>query len=150
MNFVRRMAMWKHYIFLFGGFYDPGIKSLCHFWLTWYRTLIYMSTANYLNDLWYFDTQEYHWYQVEMKENERKPSYVLYILRMGLSLKWKYVRPRSGFSFLSTTDGIVLHGGYCKEYSKGKRPIGVMLDDTWFLRYDIIIPIPIKILIFVE
>lgn len=22
-----RMAMWKHYIVLFGGFYDPGIKS---------------------------------------------------------------------------------------------------------------------------
>ena len=21
------MAMWKHYIVLFGGFYDPGIKS---------------------------------------------------------------------------------------------------------------------------
>jgi hypothetical protein len=26
-------------------------------------------------------------------------------------------------------------GGYCKEYIKGKRPIGVMLDDTWFLKY---------------
>lgn len=22
-----RMAMWKHYVVLFGGFYDPGIKS---------------------------------------------------------------------------------------------------------------------------
>lgn len=29
-----RMAMWKHYIVLFGGFYDPGIRT------------------NYLNDLW--------------------------------------------------------------------------------------------------
>lgn len=27
-----------------------------------------------------------------------------------------------------------LSGGYCKEYAKGKRPVGVMLDDTWFLR----------------
>jgi hypothetical protein len=26
-------------------------------------------------------------------------------------------------------------GGYCKEYAKGKRPIGIMLEDTWFLRY---------------
>ena len=26
-------------------------------------------------------------------------------------------------------------GGYCKEYTKGKRPIGVALDDTWLLRY---------------
>lgn len=24
---ICRMAMWKHYIVLFGGFYDPGIKS---------------------------------------------------------------------------------------------------------------------------
>ena len=25
-------------------------------------------------------------------------------------------------------------GGYCKEYTKGKRPIGIMLEDTWLLR----------------
>ncbi|KAG1871551.1 hypothetical protein F4604DRAFT_1681640 [Suillus subluteus] len=93
-----RMAMWKHYIVLFGGFYDPG-----------YRT-------QYLNDTWVFDTQEYKWRQIEFKDIDRKPS------------------ARSGFSFLSTPEGIVLHGGYCKEYSKGKRPIGVMLDDTWLLR----------------
>jgi hypothetical protein len=58
--------------------------------------------------------------------------------------------PRSGFSFLSTPDGIILYGkndisllynptyqsvgGYCKEYAKGKRPIGIMLEDTWLLR----------------
>ena len=30
--------------------------------------------ANYLNDLWYFDTQEYIWRQVELKEIERRPS----------------------------------------------------------------------------
>ncbi|KAI0779197.1 galactose oxidase [Irpex lacteus] len=93
-----RMAMWKHYVILFGGFYDPGFKT------------------NYLNDLWIFDTQEYKWKQIEFKTNERQPS------------------PRSGFSFLPTPDGILLHGGYCKEYHKGKRPIGVMLEDTWFLR----------------
>ncbi|KAI0685730.1 hypothetical protein BC835DRAFT_1408735 [Cytidiella melzeri] len=93
-----RMAVWKHYIILFGGFYDPGLRT------------------NYLNDLWIFDTQEYKWKQVEFKENERKPS------------------PRSGFSFLPTPEGILLHGGYCKEYQKGQRPIGVMLEDTWFLR----------------
>ncbi|KAF9644018.1 galactose oxidase [Thelephora ganbajun] len=93
-----RMAIWKHYIVLFGGFYDPGY------------------TTNYLNDLWLFDIQEYEWKQIVMKDNERKPS------------------PRSGFSFLPTPEGIILHGGYCKEYSKGKRPIGVMLDDTWFLK----------------
>ncbi|KAF9049842.1 hypothetical protein BJ165DRAFT_1341529 [Panaeolus papilionaceus] len=94
-----RMAVWKHLIVLFGGFYDPGI------------------TTRYLNDLWVFDTQEYKWTQIELKENESKPS------------------PRSGFSFLPCVDGIILHGGYCKEYAKGKRPIGVMLEDTWLLKY---------------
>ncbi|KAH9914485.1 galactose oxidase [Amylocystis lapponica] len=93
-----RMAMWKHYVILFGGFYDPGLRT------------------NYLNDLWLFDTQEYKWRPVEFKDAERKPS------------------PRSGFSFLPTAEGILLHGGYCKEYAKGHRPVGVMLDDTWFLR----------------
>ncbi|EMD32276.1 hypothetical protein CERSUDRAFT_58809 [Gelatoporia subvermispora B] len=97
-----RMAMWKHYVVLFGGFYDPGLRT------------------NYLNDLWLFDTQEYKWRQIELKDAERKPS--------------SDYRPRSGFSFLSTPDGILLHGGYCKEYVKGSRPVGVMLDDTWFLR----------------
>ncbi|KIJ63011.1 hypothetical protein HYDPIDRAFT_113512 [Hydnomerulius pinastri MD-312] len=93
-----RMAMWKHFIVLFGGFYDPGLRT------------------QYLNDTWLFDTQEYKWRQIEFKETDRKPS------------------PRSGFSFLPTPDGIVLHGGYCKEYAKGKRPVGVILDDTWFLK----------------
>ncbi|KAI6100109.1 galactose oxidase, partial [Pisolithus thermaeus] len=93
-----RMAMWKHYIVLFGGFYDPG-----------YRT-------QYLNDTWLFDTQEYKWKQIDFKESDRRPS------------------PRSGFSFLPNSEGIVLYGGYCKEYVKGKRPVGVILDDTWLLR----------------
>lgn len=97
-----RMAVWKHYIVLFGGFYDLGIAN-----------------TKYLNDLWIFDTQEYKWKQVEFKPMERMP------------------KPRSGFSFLPTPDGIIMHGGYCKEYSKGKRPIGVMLEDTWFLSLSI-------------
>ncbi|KIK70141.1 hypothetical protein GYMLUDRAFT_34611 [Collybiopsis luxurians FD-317 M1] len=93
-----RMAVWKHYLVLFGGFYDPGI------------------TTRYLDDLWVFDTLEYKWRQIEFRINETKPS------------------PRSGFSFLSTPEGILLHGGYCKEYSKGKRPVGIMLEDTWMLK----------------
>ncbi|KAJ7285850.1 galactose oxidase [Mycena rebaudengoi] len=93
-----RMAIWKHYIILFGGFYDPGI------------------TTRYLNDLWVFDLQEYKWQQMQFRDTDLKPS------------------PRSGFSFLSTPEGILLHGGYCKEYAKGKRPVGVMLEDTWFLK----------------
>jgi hypothetical protein len=53
------MALWKHYIVLFGGFYDPGIAT------------------RYMNDLWVFDTQEYKWQQIEYKDpNERRPSSV--------------------------------------------------------------------------
>lgn len=69
------MAVWKHHIVLFGGFYDPGIKSrsIC------YRRHGEFSSdfpllANYLNDLWLFDTQEYKWRQIEFKDMERKPS----------------------------------------------------------------------------
>ncbi|KAF8056543.1 galactose oxidase [Lyophyllum atratum] len=100
-----RMAVFKHYIVLFGGFYDPGI------------------TTRYLNDLWVFDTQEYKWRQIEMRETDPRPS------------------PRSGFSFLASPDGILLHGGYCKEYAKGKRPVGVMLEDTWFLNMSLTTPV---------
>ncbi|TEB35122.1 galactose oxidase, partial [Coprinellus micaceus] len=97
-----RMAIWKHFIVLFGGFYDPGI------------------TTRYHNDLWIFDTQEYVWRQVEFREGDSKPS------------------PRSGFSFLPTPEGVVLHGGYCKEYKKGQRPVGVMLEDTWVLKLTLV------------
>ncbi|KAF9510287.1 hypothetical protein BS47DRAFT_1409249 [Hydnum rufescens UP504] len=93
-----RMALWKHYVVLFGGFYDPGVRT------------------QYLNDLWVFDTQEYTWTQVVLRDTDRRPS------------------PRSGFSFIPSGDGIVLHGGYCKEYVKGKRVQGVALEDTWFLK----------------
>ncbi|KAF8528710.1 hypothetical protein JB92DRAFT_2696907 [Gautieria morchelliformis] len=94
-----RMALWKHFIVLFGGFYDPGIRT------------------NYLSDLWLFDTQEYTWRQVEFRDTDRKPS------------------PRSGFSFLPVPDEPFLSGGYCKEYVKGKRAIGIALQDTWFLKH---------------
>ena len=70
-----RMAVWKHYIVLFGGFYDPGYTStFCQLgWLlTFYLTF---GAANYLNDLWVFDMQEYKWKQIVMKDNERKPSW---------------------------------------------------------------------------
>ncbi|KAL7412220.1 hypothetical protein BDY24DRAFT_352931, partial [Mrakia frigida] len=58
-----RMAMWKQWIVLFGGFYDLGVRT------------------NYLDDLWVFDTQEYKWKQVEFPLNFQKPS-----ARSGFSL----------------------------------------------------------------
>ena len=53
-----RMALWKNYIVLFGGFIDPGY------------------TTKYLNDTWLFDTHTYKWRQVEFKDVDRKPSCV--------------------------------------------------------------------------
>lgn len=74
--------------------------------------------TNYLNDLWLFDTLEYKWQQFTVKDTERWPS------------------PRSGFSLLSTPEGIVLHGGYCKIYTTKTKSKGVALDDTFFLKLD--------------
>jgi len=71
--------------------------------------------TTYLGDLWLFDLSEYKWHEV--KQNElRKPA------------------ARSGFSLLSTPDGVVLHGGYCKRYVKGQRTQGIALEDTWILK----------------
>ena len=95
-----RMALWKHLIVLFGGFHDVGIRT------------------TYLSDLWIWDTVEYRWHEVVMRDVDRKPS------------------ARSGFSFLPCPEGIILHGGYCKEY-QGKQVKGVPLDDTWFLKMDV-------------
>lgn len=42
-----RMALWKHFIVMFGGFYDAGAET------------------KYLDDLWLFDTREYKWTRVD-------------------------------------------------------------------------------------
>ena len=42
-----RMALWKHLIVMFGGFYDAGAET------------------KYLDDLWLFDTREYKWIKVD-------------------------------------------------------------------------------------
>ncbi|KAN0063285.1 Kelch repeat-containing protein 3 [Thecaphora frezii] len=51
-----RMTFWKHYLVLFGGFIDTGVKT------------------QYLNDLWVFDTQNtFKW--TEIKQNDlRRPT----------------------------------------------------------------------------
>ncbi|EIW72802.1 hypothetical protein TREMEDRAFT_72882 [Tremella mesenterica DSM 1558] len=74
--------------------------------------------TNYLADLWLFDTEEYKWKQVDILDKDRTPG------------------PRSGFSFIPTPEGAILHGGYRKEYVKGTRPKGIPLEDTWLLRMD--------------
>lgn len=110
-------------------------------------------TAKYLNDTWIFDTQQYKWQQVDLKEADRKPSRVAITRFLSIcilitrlidlevaSLSYQprtvffyMVNYRSIFSYLQKSHYIFL-GGYCKEYAKGKRPIGIMLEDTWFLR----------------
>ncbi|KWU46103.1 galactose oxidase, partial [Rhodotorula sp. JG-1b] len=92
-----RMAVYKNFIFLFGGFQDTGIRT------------------TYLNDLWAWSLTDFRWHKVEFSELDRKPP------------------ARSGCSFLPTADGLVLHGGYTKNY-EGKRVTGVALSDTWLLK----------------
>ncbi|KZT33385.1 hypothetical protein SISSUDRAFT_1072364 [Sistotremastrum suecicum HHB10207 ss-3] len=77
--------------------------------------------TTYLQDLWLFDTQEYRWHQVTFPPTTRVPS--------------ERSRARSGFSFLPHPHGLILHGGYTKEYpsSSGTKGIGKALDDTYLL-----------------
>lgn len=58
-----RMAFWKHFLVLFGGFQDTGART------------------TYLGDLWLFDTSEYKWHEIKQINELRKPS-----SRSGFSL----------------------------------------------------------------
>lgn len=52
-----RMALWKHFIVMFGGFYDAGAET------------------KYLDDLWLFDTREYKWTKVDwLNDPNAKPT----------------------------------------------------------------------------
>jgi len=104
------MAMWKHYIVLFGGFIDPGFTSAGLNRISIHRSLRpCFFSAKYLNDTWIFDTQDYKWRQIEFKDVDRKPSCVT-IPSSLIQLTIVQHSPRSGFSFLPTQDGILLHG----------------------------------------
>ncbi|KAF9369383.1 hypothetical protein CPB97_003639, partial [Podila verticillata] len=93
-----RMTLWKHFLVMFGGFYDNYVDT------------------RYYDDLWVFDTLEYKWIKVELPEQMIKPA------------------ARSGFSFIPCNEGVIMYGGYCKEYIKGQRPKGVVHTDTWLLK----------------
>ncbi|CAO1626165.1 unnamed protein product [Sympodiomycopsis kandeliae] len=71
--------------------------------------------TTYLQDLWMFDTSQYKWFEIPQNDLKRPPA-------------------RSGQSLLSTPEGVVLYGGYCKRYVKGQRTQGVALEDAWFLK----------------
>ena len=51
-----RMVIWKHFIILFGGFYDQTNET------------------RYYDDLWVFDTSNSTWIKIEIGQNELKPS----------------------------------------------------------------------------
>ncbi|WFC97956.1 Kelch repeat-containing protein 3 [Malassezia yamatoensis] len=48
-----RMAVWKHFLVLFGGFIDTGVRT------------------SYLQDLWLFDTLNYKWHEVKQNDLRR-------------------------------------------------------------------------------
>ena len=102
------------------------LEALCRaFWRVrgpWYSKYVLVSArstivasaeppiAQYLNDLWLFDTQEYKWHQIEFGVNDRKPSYVQTVPVVAFAYLVNIWRPRSGFSFLPVPEGVILHG----------------------------------------
>jgi hypothetical protein len=92
---------------------------------------------------------DYRWQQIEFGLTERKPPYVLFRLSpsythlhlhtsfspfRGRSCSSPFVyRPRSGFSFLPSPDGLIVYGGYSKTY-ESKRVTGQALNDCWLLK----------------
>ena len=130
-----RMAMWKHYIVLFGGFYDPGIKSevSCRT-LSSVRNSHYGCTQPTTSTTCGYSTPRNTSGSRSSSGTRTGNPRACTVLFFRVPAADLLGRPRSGFSFLPTPEGILLHGGYCKEYVKGSRPVGVMLDDTWFLR----------------
>lgn len=107
-----RMTSFKNYIVLFGGFQDTSQQT------------------KYLQDVWLYDTQRFHWYSPPFPPASQKPD------------------ARSSFSFLPHETGAVLYGGYSRvkttaSTSKSKKggPSGsrvvmkpVVHQDTWYLR----------------
>ncbi|KAI5450644.1 Kelch repeat-containing protein 3 [Naganishia albida] len=75
--------------------------------------------TSYLSDLWVFDTETYKWKEVDQKATDRVPG------------------ARSGFSMIPAAEGVVIHGGYRKEYLKGSKSVGMALEDTWLLHMDL-------------
>ncbi|KAG2184340.1 hypothetical protein INT44_009355 [Umbelopsis vinacea] len=72
--------------------------------------------TNYYDDLWVFDTLSYKWTKIEVPESSNRPT------------------ARSGFCFIPCNDGVILYGGYCKQYTKGQRAKGIVHTDTWLLK----------------
>ncbi|TIB85921.1 galactose oxidase [Wallemia mellicola] len=74
--------------------------------------------TTYLDDLWIFSLDDFKWRKIEFSPLERKPS------------------ARSGFSFLPCPEQneVVVFGGFCKTYEKGKRPVAKSLDDCYALK----------------
>lgn len=73
-------------------------------------------STTYLNDLWVFDITTYKWKQIEFPKNHTLPD------------------PRSGHSFIPTSEGGILYGGYCKVKAKKGLQKGKILTDCWYLK----------------
>lgn len=74
------------------------------------------SSTTYLNDLWAFDITTYKWKQLEFPNNHSVPD------------------PRSGHSFIPTSEGAILYGGYTKVKAGKGLQKGKILADCWFLK----------------
>lgn len=75
--------------------------------------------ARYLDDLWIFDSEANTWQRVDwMNEYESRPC------------------ARSGFTFVSHPEGLLLYSGYAQLKNKAGSLQGQVMNDIWLLRFD--------------
>lgn len=73
------------------------------------------ASTSYLDDLWAFDISDYKWHKIEVPPTLASPD------------------ARSGHSFLPTTEGAVVYGGYTKVKAAKGQQKGKILQDSWLL-----------------
>jgi hypothetical protein len=148
------MAVWKHYIVLFGGFHDAGLVSASDVARLIHDVHTYAGRSQPAILTIYGSSTHRNTYGGRLSSErvnlDRRMSFAIssfaavlttFVLVVPEVDSPSYRRLRA-FCYMVVLCLFLVNfnaltsdkGGYCKEYVKGKRPVGVMLEDTWFLK----------------
>jgi len=101
------MTSWKHYLILFGGFYDIGVD------------------VRYYDDFWIFDTKKHKWQKIDITQNDKPGARSGFQMFMHNDYLYLY-----GIAII--VDDFII-GGYCK-LNKGKSSKGLVHTDIWCIK----------------